>query len=123
MTLVELYTAVREKFPVVSRKADDLHMKLWGDPDEESAFVWFESLANALNIEMAAGSDPLHHVPLLNFMDGAFSGGSVELRNCLDVSFMENLFFGVVSSKAKPYWKITPNRLRDLHVAFHGRGP
>lgn len=123
MNLIELYKSVREKFPLISEKADALHERLWGHPEEEAAYVWFESLANALNLEMAAEVDPNEYVSLLKFLDGALGAGTDELCNCLDVGFMENLFFQISSIKAKPYWEITPRRLRDFHVAFHDRSP
>ena len=123
MTLLELYDSVRERFPVISQKADGLHIRLWGPPEADSAYVWFESLANAINLEMTAEVDPVAYKSLLNFLDGALANGSAELRNCLDVGFMENLFWQVASVKARPYWEITPKRLREFHVAFHGRSP
>lgn len=123
MTLPELYNSVRERFPLISQKADGLHIQLWGPPEAGSPYVWFESLANAINLEIAAEVDPADYKALLNFLDKALASGSAELRDCLDVSFMENLFWRVACVKARPYWEVTPKRLREFHVALHGKGP
>ena len=123
MTLPELYNSVRERFPTISQKADGLHVQLWGPPEAGSPYVWSESLANAINLEMATEVDPADYKALLNFLDGALASGSAELRDCLDVSFMENLFWRVACVKARPYWEVTPKRLREFHVALHGKGP
>lgn len=123
MHLLELFSTVRQRFPDISARADGLHERLWGKPTEESAYVWFESLANALNLEMASQVDPKVHKALLEFLDATLTEGADDLRNCLDVGFMENLFWQVASPKARPYWEVTPMRLRGLYVAFHGRTP
>ncbi|WP_269633693.1 DUF7674 family protein [Pelomonas sp. BJYL3] len=123
MTLIELYNSLRERYPGISQKADGLHTRLWGPPEPDFAYVWFESLAIAINLEMAAEVDPATYKSLLNYLDGALAGGSTELRDCLDAGFMENLFWQIASVKARPYWEITPKRLREFHVAFHGRSP
>lgn len=114
-----LYREVRERFPLASEKADSEHIRLGFEVGSESMFLWFESLAKALNLEMAKGAPFRVHQPLILFVSGAFSAGSSEVRECIDVSFTENLFWQVQTEKAKPYWHGMPQNLRELYVAFH----
>ena len=122
-TAVDLQTVTRERFPAISVKADALLLRRYDDLDPIYAFSWFESLADALNREMSAGAPFSLHAPLFRFLADAFPQGSDEVRGCIDVGFTENLFWEVEADKVEPYWRLLPEALKELYVAFHHKTP
>jgi len=122
--LTELYCEVRSRFPAMAANADQDYWRLYeGFDPAENLYAWFESLANALNEEMRKDVSFGTHEPLFLFMDGAASTGIEELSQCVDVAFVENLFWDVPKLKASPYWEKLPPRLKNLYVEFHHHEP
>jgi hypothetical protein len=122
-TVLELYVATRERFPELASRADELHVRRWDELSAELAHVWFESLAQTINADMAACLPSQEHQALFSCLARAFESGSEEVKSCIDVSFVENLFWEVPPGKAEGYWLPLPQKLKDLYVAFHQRGP
>jgi hypothetical protein len=122
-TVLELYVATRERFPELALRADELHVRRWDELNAELAHVWFESLAQTINADMTADLPFRDHEALFSCLTSAFESGSEEVKSCIDVSFVENLFWEVPPGKAEGYWLPLPQRLKDLYVAFHQRGP
>jgi hypothetical protein len=122
--LAQLHADVRQRFPQISAAADHEHLRLWDElsADELGHFSWFGSLANAVNAEMSREVDPTLHLPLLLFLEGSLDR-SEDVHRCLDVSFAENLFWGVQVVKREPWWRALPPRLRELYLDFHPRPP
>ena len=122
-TVKDLYQTVRLTFPDISQRADELHVNQWGTLDVDLSYSWFESLANALNQEMSKERPYENHKALFDFMDQALSNASVEIYQCIDVAFVENLFWQVPSKKCASYWNSIPQALRRLYIDFHHREP
>lgn len=123
-TVLDLYRGVRERFPSIASSADRFHQNRWGDTlDVGVEYAWFEALADALNDEMRREVPYASHEPLFEFIAGAFSQGSETVQKCIDVSFVENLFWQIPSLKCEPYWKRLPPKLRSLYTEFHRRDP
>lgn len=123
-TVVELYQIVRKKFPLISAVADRFHEQRWGEYlDEGVEYAWFESLADALNQEMRKEVPYKVHEPFFELIAGATSKCSDAVHGCIDVSFVENLFWQVPSVKCKPYWRGFSPVLRRLYMEFHHREP
>lgn len=122
-TIMELYQAVRERFPEITATADKEHINYWGSLDPEFAYSWFESLAKALNNEMLKGISFKTYEPLFSFINMALVGCGSKVHTCIDVAFVENLFWQVPGSKAEPYWQELPQPLKELYVGFHHRTP
>ena len=122
MLLEELKTQVHEKFPLIAVAADRRHEQYWGDAPPEGAYSWFESLANALNDEMRGRVPPTVHLPLMQHLEGALNS-SQEVFRCMDVAFVENLFWQVGGERAASYWELMPVRLRELYLGFHSHPP
>ena len=123
-TLTELYLAARSTFPVLAVKADMAFVKYWGEPpSEESAYSWFGSISTALNNEMQRGQFVSECEAFFSFVRQAFQCGNPEVKKCIDVSFVENLFWQVSPQRAKPYWQVLPAELQQLYIGFHGNSP
>lgn len=122
-SLLQFYRATRERFPLIVKLADKQHVADGWDLNDEFAYSWFQSLANLLNANMRkeAGLDICEMV--FEYMRQQYLDGSPEVRNCIDVSFVENLFWQVSSKKAKSYWLNMPDVLKDLYLGFHAKPP
>ena len=122
MLLEELKTQVHEKFPLIAAAADRRHERYWDNDPPEGAYSWFESLANALNDEMRARVPPTVHLPLMRHLEGALDR-SQEVCRCMNVAFVENLFWQVGGEHAASFWELMPGRLKELYLGFHSRPP
>jgi hypothetical protein len=123
MQILEFYNETREKFPEITDKADREHILIWEDLDPEYEYSWFESLAKAVNGEMDKEVTPDKYKELFLYLSSAFNNGDKDVRNCIDVAFTENLFWQIASDKAKPFWEVMPNNLKELYVNFHNKNP
>lgn len=65
-TVDELLEAVKTQFPELSEKTDRIYMQRFEDEKFELTFLWFECLADVLNIEMVAQVPPETYVQFLN---------------------------------------------------------
>lgn len=122
MSIDELFAQVHDSFPTISEAADRHYERQFGAESPVHAYSWFESLANALNLEMSHGIDPTTHRGLLTRLERALNS-SEEVFKCLDVAFVENLFWQVPATKAAPYWEQLPVRFKALYQGFHHRTP
>ena len=123
MSVLDFYNSTRSKYPDITIKADKKHIEMWDEVDPEFAYSWFESLANAINDEMVQEVEADIYKELFNYISLNFNTEDKEVKNCIDVSFTENLFWKVPSLKAQPYWELFPLNLRELYVNFHGKEP
>lgn len=122
-TIDDLYHSVHLKFPVVARMADASYAWCFGEKDETLKHLWFETLAKVLNAEMGRGVSPARHEELFGYFAGLLGACSKEVRSCIDVALVENLFHDVDADKAAPFWKALPQPLKALYLGFHGRPP
>ena len=122
-TVADLYSAIRERHPALVASADMEHLRRRGGVSPDLAHVWFESLAATVNAAMTPGTPHPDHVSLFTDLASAFRSGSADVRTCIDVSFVENLFCEVPSDKAAVYWEMLPPMLQDLYVSFHKSAP
>ena len=123
-TLSEFYFAARSAFPALAEKTDRAFVKYWGEPPSEArAYSWFGSAATALNNEMQKGAFLSESESFFAFVRQAFQRGNPEVKNCVDVSLVENLFWQVSPQKAAPYWHALPAELQQLYIGFHGNSP
>ena len=123
MPVADMYNEFRAEFPEITDKADAEHVLIWGDPDPEFTYVWFESLAKALNREMAREEPVTTYLSVFEYFRSKFLAGDDEEKKCIDASFVENLFWQIKSEKAEPYWQALPGLLKELYVEFHGCAP
>jgi hypothetical protein len=117
--------AVHSAFPALAEKADRRHLVQWGDPavDELDFYCWFGSVANVLNDRMRSGDAETQTAEFFDFVSKTWADGEDTVKNCIDVSLIENLFWQVSPQKAKPYWAVLPSSLQALYLGFHSRPP
>jgi len=121
----EFCKSIKARYPVISAKADAEYQRLWDDFEgEHYSYSWFEALANALNKEMNKKVSVTEHQELLAVIGSSFESGDEAIRQCIDVAFVENLFWQVTPLEfMTAYWSALPENLKELYIAFHGRGP
>ena len=119
-----LFSGVRERFPNLAAIADGEHARLGLEVRPGSCFLWFESLAKALNLEMSRNVPAEVYEPFFSLLASALATGDGEVKECIDASFVENLFWQVPSAtQVRAYWSQMRSSLQVLYVAFHGREP
>ncbi|MBR2655165.1 MAG: hypothetical protein IKD58_01520 [Loktanella sp.] len=121
----EFCKSIKARYPVISAKADAEYQRLWDDFEgEHYSYSWFEALANALNKEMNKKVSVTEHQELLAVIGSSFESGDEAIRQCIEVAFVENLFWQVTPLEfMTAYWSALPENLKELYIAFHGRGP
>jgi hypothetical protein len=107
----------------MTEAADARHIKVWDSVDDETAYSWFESLAGAINDQMGASSKSTDLSSIFSYFDERLRRSDKKVKNCIDVSFIENLFWEVQPSSAKNAWDAMPDSMKQLYVQFHGRLP
>jgi len=123
MDVVKMYEEFRNQYPELTKAADAIHVKTWGSVDHETVFCWFESLAEAVNDQMGVPEQHAELTSVFKYIEMKFVDGSNEVKNCIDVSFVENLFWRVSPRNTGLVWTVLPTHLQRLYIAFHGRQP
>lgn len=126
-TTLDFYRQTRALFADLAELADKEYLEYWGNsPEEEeevAAYSWFESVANALNRKMRHGLFVTETAAFFSYVSVVLSQCSEEVANCIDVAFVENLFWRVPPDKASPYWAVLPPALQTLYLGFHSGRP
>ena len=121
MDMNDFYFKIRNNFPEIAEAADADFVRKFDELDHEMNSLWFESLANSINSDMNNGISPQKYKTLFEFMRKSYLSESDEIKNCIDSSFIENLFWQVSKEKASAYWKALPDNLKELYVSFHSK--
>lgn len=122
-SIYDLYDEIRIAFPQSFEDVDRRHIEEWGSLSAEYTYSWFKSLADACNADMNGRMPSERYSKVVTFMAKALLAASPEVHKCIDVSFVENLFWQVAPSKAESFWNELPESLKDLYVSFHRRTP
>jgi hypothetical protein len=121
----ELCRSIKGQYPAISAKAGSEYERLFGDfiDSEYYSYSWFEALANALNKEMSREVPVTEYQELLAVISSSFECGDEAVRKCIDVAFVENLFWQVSQAKSAAYWTVLPENLKRLYIDFHHQSP
>ncbi|EAR09233.1 DUF7674 family protein [Reinekea blandensis] len=116
---IELFHAIREKFPEFLEAADKEHVRIWDEVTPETHYSWFESLANAINELMSSGEMLDSMARLFEYLSEVDLSSGIEIKQLIDVSFVENLFWEVSPGNAAKPWYLLPENLKKYYVEFH----
>ena len=120
--IVQFYRETRDRFPTILAETDKVHLQTW-DMDDEWAYMWFHSLADMLNANMRKNARLEDAGAVFDYMRDQFRIGCGEVRHCIDVAFVENLYWEVSPDRARPYWVRMPDLLKKLYLGFHSKPP
>ena len=123
MTTEDLFESFRKTFPAIAEGTDVLHHQTWDVFEPGSEYLWFESLAKYLNATMNKELSVRTAGDVFEFMRHHYHTGGSAVRDCIDTSFVENLFWQVPGEISEKYWQRLPNVLQERYIAFHGRAP
>lgn len=123
MTVLEMYHDFRKRFPVLTQGADKIHINRWGSVNEDMVYIWFGSLADAVNNLMENIERDADLALVFSYFEGKLHSSNAEVYKCIDVSFVENLFWQVKPDTAAAVWLKLPASLKQLYLDFHGRPP
>jgi len=56
MDVEEMYEEFRNRYPALTKAADARHVEIWDSVGHETAYSWFESLADTLNAQRSNGN-------------------------------------------------------------------
>lgn len=112
----------RQSFPEAAAKADDVLRCRGFDSNDEAYIIWFECLAEVTNQKMrSAESEAVEK--LFGFFSEQLTSASPPVKECIDVGYVENLFWQVPENTLKQFWPALPSRLKRLYSDFHGSAP
>ena len=117
---IELFIeTVRKTLPRSSEHADGL-MHQRGFNKDDSCHLWIETFADVTNILIAARNrkEVTKH---FSFFSRQYLEGSEEIKNCIDVSYVENLFFDLPDEDKKWAWKLLSEDLKKVYVGMWGK--
>lgn len=123
MSVLEMYRDFRKRFPELSQAADTRHIRIWESVDDDTAYSWFESLAGTINDQMGEAKQVANLALVFSYIEGKHRGGDDKVKSCIDVSFVENLFWQVKPKSAASVWPKLPKSLQQLYLNFHSRPP
>lgn len=123
MNTFTLVKDVQTKFPELAASANQEHIYKFKDEDFDLDSLWFESFANSVNRAMSSENGLETCRLVFNYFSEVYEKEDSEIRNCIDVSFVENLFWNVSSENSEICWQYLPENLKHLYLGFHGRAP
>lgn len=118
----QFYRETRERFPTIVEATDRKHLEIW-ELNDEDAYMWLHSLADTLSVNMRTSAALDVAGTIFDYMAERFATGSAEIRRCIDVAFVENLFWLVPPYSAAVYWVRMPDPLKRLYLGFHSKPP
>ena len=122
-TILDFHQAIQQRFPELASAADQDFSDRWGAWDPCFAYSWFECLSRVVNGRMLQDAAPASLLPLFSFISAVLQDSSDEVADCIDVAFVENLFWQVPGPQALGFWAVLPPALRQLYLDFHHRAP
>ena len=123
MSVEDLYIDFRSLYGAITSATDIKHEKMWDSTEHEVKAVWFDSLANVINDRMGKTEHEEEISEIFNYLEMKYRTGSDEVKSCIDVCFVENLFWEVPRKRAGLAWANLPMNLKDLYLDFHSRKP
>lgn len=121
-SLLILYQAFKSNFTDLAQRADQRHLRMWDNIDG-SVYCWFESLAEEMNADMRARQQHQTHRAIFEFFRQQFMLGDESVKNCIEVAWLEHLFWQVPAKLAASDWNALPSVFKQLYISFHQRSP
>ena len=113
------YKLTISTFPLEAKKADKVYYDLGFEEEDEAYNIWFESFAEVTNELMKDfKTEAVHHH--FSFFLLHLENGSDIIKKCIDVSYVENLFWGLDKEISDYYWALLPVEMQALYLDFHG---
>jgi hypothetical protein len=116
----EFLRAIRNALPDAAAKTDEIMRGRGFDSDEDAEYLWVEALADLTNIHIRQRNQTDLRKELA-FFSMQIDQGTETVKNCINVSYVENLMFDLASEDKKWAWPQIPENLKKLYLAMWGK--
>ncbi|MEE4358358.1 MAG: hypothetical protein V2I97_17945 [Desulfococcaceae bacterium] len=111
--------AIRRALPDAAAKTDEIMRGRGFDSDEEPEYIWVEAFADVTNMFIRQRNQAELRKEFL-FFSNQLDRGSQTVKNCIDVSYAENLMWDLTSEDRKWVWSQIPENLKKCYTAMWG---
>jgi hypothetical protein len=112
--------SIRQALPDAAAKTDEIMRGRGFDSEEDAEFIWVEALADVTNMYIRRRNQEEVEREL-SFFSKQWDRGTDIVRNCIDVSYVENLLWDLASEDKEWAWPQIPENLQKLYVAMWGK--
>ena len=116
------YKLVTSEFTLDAKQADKVYRELGFDKEDKAYYIWFECFAEVTNMLMKE-NDKDNVLKHFSFFTSYLNNGTDVIKNCIDVSYIENLFWKVDKETSELFWPLLPKQMQELYIDFHGLKP
>jgi hypothetical protein len=113
----EFVQLIRSQFPLASTRTDQLMAERGFEIEDDLLYLWIEALADVTN-EFIRQRSESEIRRLFAFFSFRFDTENEKIKNCIEVSYVENLMFNAGTADAKWTWPYFPENLKRLYVAM-----
>ncbi len=110
---------IRSQFPLASTRTDQLMVERGFEIENDLFYLWIEALADVTNEFIQQKSESEIRC-LFAFFSRRFDTENEKIKNCIEVSYVENLMFDAGNADAEWAWPYLPENLKRLYVAMWG---
>ncbi|MBW1783419.1 MAG: hypothetical protein JRL30_22085 [Deltaproteobacteria bacterium] len=111
--------AIRRALPNAAAKTDKIMHERGYESEEDSEHLWVEALADVTNAHIQQRNQKEVKTQL-RFFSEQFDRGPDAVKNCIDVSYVENLMWNLPPEDKKWVWPQIPENLQHLYIAIWG---
>jgi len=115
----EFVLSIRKELPLESDLTDQKMLERGFDLEDELHHLWVEQLADVTN-EFLRQKNFEEATKQLNFFASSYNSGNYHVKNCIDVSYAENLMWNLEPKDKKQAWLVIPRELKALYIAIWG---
>lgn len=110
---------IRSQLPAASISTDELMLERGYEIDDNLFNLWIEALADVTNtfIKQKNEQEVIKH---LAFFSSQLEKTSKKVKECIEVSYVENLMWNSVGEHKKWAWSLFPENLKRLYAAMWG---
>lgn len=109
--------AIRLALPDAAVRTDEIMCEHGLDSHENAEYLWVEALADVTNRQIRQRNQKKVTTQLL-FLSEQFEHGTDTVKNCIEVSYVENLMWNLNSEDKKWAWPQIPENFQRLYIAM-----
>lgn len=114
-SVAKMKEAIAARFPQEA-EASDARMEFF---DEDAYETWLERFCDTTNAAMAR-RDEVRVDEHLSFVSQQLAKGDEEMRQALDVAYVENLMWNLDTDAKRWAWPRIPSNLKKLYIDMWG---
>ena len=112
--------AIRQMLPNAAAKTDQIMIGRGFELEEEAHYLWIEALADVSN-SLIREKNENEFKKHMDYFSVQYDQGSESVKNCIDVSYVENLMWDLKAEDKKWALPLIPDNLMKLYDAMGGQ--